>query len=93
MSTLTIQLPDSLHGKLRELADAKGDHIIVPPNTAHAVVTTSSKPLKVISVQSPEFLEDDMIFMEEEEAPKKDDKGKKDSKDKKDKKDEIPEFE
>ena len=27
MSTLTIQLPDSLHGKLRELADADGTSV------------------------------------------------------------------
>ena len=27
MSTLTIQLPDSVHGKLRELADADGTSV------------------------------------------------------------------
>ena len=29
MSSLTIQLPDSLHGKLRELADAQGKRWII----------------------------------------------------------------
>jgi quercetin dioxygenase-like cupin family protein len=44
---------------------AKGDHIIIPPNTAHAVITTSKKPLKVLSVQSPQFLGKDRIFIED----------------------------
>lgn len=72
----------------------KGDHIVVPPNTAHAVTTTSSKPLKVLSAQSPEFLGEDRIFIEEpevvEETTGKDGKDKK--KPKKDG-DDIPEFE
>lgn len=76
----------------------KGDHIIVPPNTAHAVVTTSAKPLKVLSAQSPQFLGQDRIFIEdtpEEKAAKEaansnDDKKKKP---KKKKDNDIPEFE
>ena len=43
----------------------KGDHIIIPPNTAHAVVTTGKNPLKVLSVQSPEFLGHDRIFVDD----------------------------
>ena len=43
----------------------KGDHIIIPPNTAHAVVTTGKTPLKVLSVQSPEFLGHDRIFVDD----------------------------
>lgn len=51
-----------------EYFDVKaGDHIVIPPNTAHGVVTTSSKPLKVISAQSPEFFGDDRVFIEEPE--------------------------
>lgn len=81
----------------------KGDHIVVPPNTAHAVITTSSKPLKVLSVQSPQFLGQDRIFLEatpaEKVATTKDtvdtvdakDKKKKTKKKKKD--NDIPEFE
>ena len=74
----------------------KGDHIIVPPNTAHAVITTSVKPLKVLSVQSPQFLGQDRIFIEETPANTPttvdDTKTKKKKKPKK-KKDDIPEFE
>lgn len=42
----------------------KGDHIVIPPNTPHAVVTTSKKPLQVLSVQSPQFLGKDRHFIE-----------------------------
>ena len=45
---------------------SKGDHIVIPPNTAHAVVTSGKKPLKVLSVQSPEFLGHDRIFVKDE---------------------------
>ncbi|MEW6773004.1 MAG: cupin domain-containing protein [Bacteroidota bacterium] len=33
----------------------KGDVIFIPKNTPHKVITTSKKPLKVISIQSPYF--------------------------------------
>jgi mannose-6-phosphate isomerase-like protein (cupin superfamily) len=42
-----------------------GDQIIIPPNTPHAVITRSKKPLKVISIQSPEFLGKDRFFLED----------------------------
>ena len=80
----------------------KGDHIVVPPNTAHAVVTTSSKPLKVLSVQSPQFLGQDRILIRDtpEEGKAATEGGAADSKDKnkkpkkkKKKEDDIPEFE
>jgi mannose-6-phosphate isomerase-like protein (cupin superfamily) len=44
---------------------SKGDHIIIPPNTAHAVVTTGKTPLKVLSVQSPEFMGHDRVFVDD----------------------------
>jgi len=65
----------------------------VPPNTAHAVVTTSPKPLKVLSVQSPQFLGQDRIVIEEPDLEvTTTDKSKKD-KNKKSKNKKIPEFE
>lgn len=42
----------------------KGDIIFIPMNTPHSVVTTSKKPLKVISIQSPQFLGKDRVFLE-----------------------------
>lgn len=42
----------------------KGDVIFIPKNTPHSVATTSKKPLKVISIQSPQFLGKDRIFLE-----------------------------
>lgn len=33
----------------------KGDYVRIPENTPHGVVVTSDKPLKVLSVQTPEF--------------------------------------
>lgn len=40
----------------------KGDLITIPKNTWHGVEVTSKKPMKVISVQSPEFKGIDRIF-------------------------------
>lgn len=49
-----------------ELADktisiAAGDHIRIPEGVPHAVTVTSDKPLKVISVQAPEFFGKDRV--------------------------------
>ena len=33
----------------------KGDAIIIPKTSVHSVITTSKKPLKVVSVQAPKF--------------------------------------
>lgn len=44
----------------------KGDMIIIPQGTVHSVVTTSRKPLKVVSVQSPVFKGKDRIWVEEQ---------------------------
>ena len=40
----------------------KGDLITIPKDTWHGVTVTSEVPLKVISVQSPEFKGKDRIF-------------------------------
>lgn len=42
----------------------KGDVIFIPKNTPHSVVTTSKKPLKVISIQSPQFYGEDRVMLE-----------------------------
>jgi len=41
-----------------------GDLIFIPKNTPHKVVTTSKIPLKVISIQSPQFDGSDRILLE-----------------------------
>jgi len=41
-----------------------GDHIVVPMNTVHSVEVTSNEPLKVISVQAPEFVGKDRVFVD-----------------------------
>lgn len=51
-----FQLGDSTH-KVK-----KGDLIIIPKNTWHGVNVNSKTPMKVISVQSPEFLGNDRVF-------------------------------
>ncbi|MCG8576449.1 MAG: cupin domain-containing protein [Flavobacteriales bacterium] len=43
----------------------KGDYFNIPKNTPHALKVTSSKPMKVLSIQSPKFLGQDRIFIEE----------------------------
>ena len=42
-----------------------GDWLTVPKNTPHAVKVTSAVPLKVLSIQSPEFKGDDRILLKE----------------------------
>jgi mannose-6-phosphate isomerase-like protein (cupin superfamily) len=39
-----------------------GDHFIIPENTFHSVKVTSTNPLKIISVQAPEYFGKDRIF-------------------------------
>lgn len=43
-----------------------GDFILIPPNTVHSVKIRSEKPMKVISVQTPEFKGEDRIFVDQE---------------------------
>ena len=44
-----------------------GDFFVVPPNTFHAVKVTSIIPLKLISIQSPNFNGEDRIFEEKQQ--------------------------
>lgn len=41
-----------------------GDYITIPQGTVHSVKVTSEVPLKVLSVQAPEFLGKDRVFVE-----------------------------
>jgi len=43
----------------------QGDHFVIPENTFHSVKVTSKKPLKVVSVQAPQFSGKDRIFENE----------------------------
>jgi mannose-6-phosphate isomerase-like protein (cupin superfamily) len=45
----------------------RGDYLRIEKGTPHAVKVTSIKPLKVLSVQAPEFFGKDRIFLPEEE--------------------------
>ena len=51
-----FQLGDSTH------IVKKGDLIIIPKNTWHGVKVNSKTPMKLISVQSPEFFGNDRVF-------------------------------
>lgn len=42
----------------------KGDVIFIPKNTAHSVKSTGKIPLKVVSVQAPNFDGKDRLFIE-----------------------------
>lgn len=42
----------------------KGDIIFIPKNTVHALKTTSSVPVKIISIQAPYFDGKDRVFIE-----------------------------
>lgn len=39
-----------------------GDHFVIPENTFHSLIVSSKKPIKVISVQNPEFTGEDRVF-------------------------------
>jgi mannose-6-phosphate isomerase-like protein (cupin superfamily) len=41
-----------------------GDFVSIPMATVHSVEVRSKKPLKVISIQAPEFLGEDRIFVD-----------------------------
>lgn len=43
-----------------------GDFFRIPKNTFHSLEVSSKKPMKVISIQSPEFLGNDRVFEEDE---------------------------
>lgn len=51
-----------LDGKTMEVK--AGDWIYIPKGAVHAVKTTSKSPMKVVSVQSPQFLGKDREFIE-----------------------------
>lgn len=42
----------------------KGDLVFIPKNTAHSLKVTSAIPVKVISVQAPNFDGKDRVFIE-----------------------------
>ena len=54
-----FQLGDSVHRV------KKGDVIVIPQNTWHGVIVNSKEAMKVISVQSPQFLGEDRVFKNE----------------------------
>lgn len=43
-----------------------GDYIFIPKGTHHAVEVTSSSPMKVISIQTPQFDGSDRVFVSQE---------------------------
>ena len=51
-----FQLNDSIYSV------SSGDLIVVPKNTWHGVIIDSKEPMKVISIQSPEFFGNDRVF-------------------------------
>ncbi|WP_109853113.1 cupin domain-containing protein [Aquimarina sp. AU58] len=54
----SVQLND------KEIIVQKGDWVTIPEQTIHAVKVLSKIPLKVISVQTPEFKGEDRVFIE-----------------------------
>ena len=59
---MTLRQAQDDKGKLIEIK--KGDVIFIPKNTIHGVKSTGKQPLKVLSVQSPNFDGKDRIFIE-----------------------------
>lgn len=48
----------------KEFTIKEGDVIFIPKNTVHSVIVKGKKPLKVLSIQSPNFNGDDRVMME-----------------------------
>ena len=44
----------------------KGDYFVIPKGVPHSVKVIGRKPLKVLSVQSPEFVGKDRVFVKNE---------------------------
>ncbi|GAB5538787.1 MAG: hypothetical protein Salg2KO_08900 [Salibacteraceae bacterium] len=42
-----------------------GDYIFIPKNTIHSVTVTSGSPMKVLSVQSPQFDGSDRVLIDQ----------------------------
>ena len=51
-----------IDGKISRIK--KGDFFIIPKGVPHSVKVVGRKPLKVLSVQAPEFLGKDRVFVE-----------------------------
>jgi mannose-6-phosphate isomerase-like protein (cupin superfamily) len=49
-----------------ELPIQAGDWVVIPEGTPHRVKVTSKRPLKVLSIQSPQFDGTDRIILEKE---------------------------
>jgi mannose-6-phosphate isomerase-like protein (cupin superfamily) len=49
----------------KNFAIKKGDVVFIPKNTVHAVKSTGTTPLKVVSIQSPRFDGSDRVFVDE----------------------------
>ena len=43
---------------------SQGDLLFIPKNTVHSLKTNSDKPVKVLSIQAPEFDGNDRVFVE-----------------------------
>ena len=43
-----------------------GDYVAIPKGSKHAVTVTSEEPLKVLSIQAPQFFGKDRIWVEED---------------------------
>ena len=48
---------------VRKLVIKKGDFFTIPKNTPHGLEVRSSAPVKVLSIQSPQFKGVDRIFI------------------------------
>ena len=48
----------------KEFTIKEGDVIFIPKNTVHSGIVKGKKPLKVLSIQSPNFNGDDRVMME-----------------------------
>lgn len=48
----------------KEFTIKPGDVIFIPKNTTHSVIVKGKKPLKIVSIQSPNFNGDDRVMME-----------------------------
>lgn len=62
--TGNMTLRQAQDDKERLIEIKKGDVIFIPKNTIHGVKSTGKQPLKVLSVQSPNFDGKDRIFIE-----------------------------
>lgn len=65
-NVIVLQGQGLMHLGEKQFVVQKGDLVFIPKNTVHAVQSTGTVPLKVLSIQSPAFDGSDRVMMDKD---------------------------